>query len=428
MNASERLATIAERFGTPSYVYDVSMVRRAARWLLADLPKGADLFYSVKANPHPAVIRVLCELGLGAEVSSPGELFAALRAGCAPEDVIYTGPGKSPDALAAAIAGGVRMFSVESATDRTRLVEAARAARCTCRYLVRLNGPSGSSAGSLRMTGRPSAFGIDVSDESVLAEVLRPTPWAVPAGVHTYFATNVADEDALLAEFDQAVRTTARLCERFEFSPEVINLGGGFPAPFGRAGELNRHPRLAEGVRRAVAEHLGPLRTYNARIIFESGRYLSATAGTLVSRVLDVKAVGDRSFTVIDAGVNVLGGMSGLGRLISPRVEPMILARSPGLREPLLGSAAETTTLVGPLCTPLDVLNPSAALVSPAPGDLVAIPNVGAYGLTASLVGFLSHAMPVEVVHDRGELLAVRRLQIAAEEVFRRPDGIPTAT
>ncbi|MGW7466957.1 type III PLP-dependent enzyme [Streptomyces xantholiticus] len=410
VNDRQLLTELAARYGTPLYVYDLSAVRRAAAALREDLPAGSRMFYSVKANPHPLVIETLRAEGYEAEVSSVGEMSIAIASGYAPERLLYSGPGKSSSDLRSALAAGVRTFSVESVTDRDRLGALAEAAGVECDHLVRLNGPAGSVRGSLRMTGGASPFGVDVADAEALRSLLTRRGRTRPVGLHTYFATNVGDEDGLIAEFEQAVRTVSVVCHDTGFAPGVIDLGGGFPAPQAAPGELARHPRLAAAIENAVETHFAS-RPSDMEVAFESGRYLVAAAGTLVTEVLDLKHSHERWFTVLDAGVNALGGMSGLGRLRAPDARPYRLDSAPLTNEPM-PAGPHPVALVGPLCTPLDVLNRSVDIGDVKVGDLLAVPNVGAYGLTASLVGFLSHPMPVEVVHDAGTVESVRRLAL----------------
>ncbi len=413
MTDHEFLTGLADRYGTPLYVYDLAAVRRAAAMLREDLPPAARIFYSLKANPHPLLVEALRAEGYEAEVSSVGERGIAIAGGHAPQRLLYSGPGKSTSDLRSALAAGVRTFSVESVTDRDRLDALAEEAGVECRHLVRLNGPAGSVRGALRMAGRATAFGVDVTDTEALRSLLTRRTRTRPVGLHTYFATNVGDEDGLIAEFQQAVHTMATVCQDAGFVPRLIDLGGGFPAPQAAPGEITRHPRLAAAIENALDTHFAGWRAGDMEVAFESGRYLVAAAGTLVTEVLDVKHSRGRSFAVLDAGVNTLGGMSGLGRLTSPDTRPYVLAPTPRTADPTSVTAATPpVTLVGPLCTPLDVLNRSVDLGEVQVGDLLAVPNVGAYGLTASLVGFLSHPLPVEVVHDGGTVESVRRLAL----------------
>ncbi|EPH45229.1 type III PLP-dependent enzyme [Streptomyces aurantiacus] len=405
------LLDLATRYGTPLYAYDLSTVRSTAAALRGDLPAGSRILYSVKANPHPVLVETLRTEGCEAEVSSVGELAVAIAAGHAPERVLYSGPGKSASDLRTALASGVRTFSVESVTDRQRLDALAHDVGVRCDYLVRLNGPAGSVHGSLRMSGSASAFGADVADAEALRALLTVRSRTRPIGLHTFFATNVGSEDSLIAEFQQAVRTVSEVCRETAFVPHMIDLGGGFPAPQAAPGGVTRHPRLASAVESALDTHLVTWRTSGVEIAFESGRYLVGAAGTLITEVLDVKHSRGRTFTVLDTGVNALGGMSGLGRLMAPQARPYRLDRAPTRNVPSDDDPCPVT-LVGPLCTPLDVLNRSVDLGEVRVGDLLAVPNVGAYGLTASLVGFLSHPLPTEIVHAGGTVVSARRLAL----------------
>ncbi|GGM88758.1 type III PLP-dependent enzyme [Streptomyces fuscichromogenes] len=418
------LRALAERFGTPSYVYDLAALREAATALRADLPAGAELLYSVKANPHPLVIRELAACGLRTEISSLGELAAVRSAGARLEDALYTGPGKTPGELRSALGAGVRQFSVESLADRDRLARACRDTGTQAEYLVRLNGPRGSRGGSLRMTGRPTAFGTDWRARDDLAALFASAGPARPIGTHTFSATNVEDPQALAVELRQSLATSAEVARSAGFVPELLDLGGGFPAPMAQPGPLRRFPALAGTLAAALDAHFpGRGQDGGPRVAFETGRHLTAAAGTLLTTVVDVKRSGDRTFVVLDSGVNVLGGMSGLGRLMAPRTMPVPVLPAEGAGPAVLaasgpgGASTVRASLVGPLCTPLDMLNPAVELADPRPGQLLAVPNTGAYGLTASLVGFLSRPAPVEITVDGPTLVAARQLKLQTTEV-----------
>ncbi|GAA3434169.1 type III PLP-dependent enzyme [Kutzneria kofuensis] len=409
------LEDIARDYGTPAYVYDLDAVRAAYIALTADLPQPSDLLYSLKANPHPAVVEALVAVGAGAEVSSSGELAVALAAGCPPRHVLYTGPGKTADEVRTALAAGVRLFSVESPGDRARVEQACELLDVTVDVLVRLNYPRASAGGSLRMTGRPTAFGVDVGDAGAVTALLRPGRRVRPVGTHTFFATNVADEQDLRAEFHNAL-AVVRAVGGDGFAPTVLALGGGFSAPNARPGTLPRYHSLRADLAEQLDVAFPAWRSGVPRVLFESGRHLTATSGTLLTTVLDTKRSGDRTFVVLDAGVNVLGGMTGLGRLRAPDAQARVVGRTDRPDEP-----EQRVTLVGPLCTPLDVLSTTATIAAPRRGQLLAIPNVGAYGTTASLLAFLSRPAPVEVIVDHGVVRRAERLVLHSEEVH--PDS-----
>jgi diaminopimelate decarboxylase len=395
-------AELAARYGTPLYVYRLDRVRRAATELRAALPDGTRLYYSLKANSHPRLVAELRAQGLAAEVSSVGELSTALDAGHPAADCLYTGPGKTREEVVRAIALGVRLFSVESAADRDRVAAAAVAAGVEVHLLVRLNGGAVGASG-LRMTGRSSQFGVG---PAAAEPVLDTTVAGVrPVGLHLFPATNVPDEDVLAAEFELSIRTAAETMDRVGLAPELIDVGGGFTSPFARPGRRPEYPKLRDALERSLDTYLPGWRVGAPTVAFESGRYLVGDCGTLLTTVLDVKDSRGTRFVVLDAGINVLGGMGGTGRLLTAPVQPV------GTR-----ADAAAATLTGPLCTPLDVLARDAR-VDVDPGSVLEIPNVGAYGLSASLVAFLGRPIAAEVVLDGVDIVAARRLELRAADI-----------
>ena len=366
------------------------------------LPAKSVVYYSLKANPNVAVAHVLRVSGCRAEISSPGELAAALSAGFRGEDCLYTGPGKTDAELADALERGVRRFSAESAYQLARIGRAARARRTEASVLLRVNGAAHGATG-LRMTGAATAFGVD--DDQVLADPARFTgvPGARLAGLHLFPLSNARDEQSLIAAFQASIALAARLRDRAGLPLLVVDLGGGFAAPYARPGSRPAYPGLRAALHTALDADLPGWRGDEVEIAFESGRYLVGDSGRLVTTVQDVKFSGDRTFVVLDAGINHLGGMTGLGRLARPAATPE--------------GAAAKVTLVGPLCTPADVLGQDVPVPVPAPGDLLVVPNVGAYGLSASLVAFLGRPAPAEVVLTHGAVTDARRLRLAHESV-----------
>ncbi len=393
----------AQRYGTPLYVYQLEEVRKAAAALLRSVPEQARLYYSLKANPHPALVRELASFGIRAEVSSTGEIDAASAAGQSAADILFTGPGKTDAALRHAVRAGVRLFSVESAAERARLAAAARSLGARVEHLVRVNASTtGADEVGLRMTGTPSQFGVDIEHLDACPELFMSGDASRPAGFHLYPATNIADPAALLREFEASASTVAGLIRRTGFQPSLVDLGGGFAAPFAKPGSLPDYTALRTRLPAVLDRHLPGWREGSPTIAFESGRCLTGTCGTLLTTVLDVKRSGGRTYAVLDAGTHVLGGMGGLGRILPPGAEP----------RPLGPPSGEPVSLVGPLCTPLDVLSRSAALGPVKVGDVLSIPNTGAYGLSASLLGFLSHPVAGEVVLDGDRHIDTRRLQL----------------
>lgn len=397
--------SLARRFGTPSYLYDLAEVRAAHSALRDALPQSTGLYYSLKANPHPDIGRTLAQLGCRAEVSSVGEINAALAAGFVPDDIMLTGPAKSEQDIALAIAAGIRRFSIDSPADLARVGRLAARADRVVDVLIRLNADEPVPGMGLSMAGTPSPFGVDASWLLHEPEAFRDTGGAQVKGLHLYMGTNLEDERVLLAQFRTSIELAQKAQAALGMTLSEVDLGGGFGLPYAKAGVRPSFRTLREPLIELLDAGLPGWRRRQPEISFESGRYLTGTAGTLVCRVADVKLSKGRTYVILDAGINQLGGMSGLKRI--PRIVPTL---SPASNPTTAG--IEDAAVAGPLCTPLDLWSLGVSLPSFQPGDVVTVPNVGAYGLTASLLGFLGHCPATEVVVDGDELVSATRLTL----------------
>ncbi len=397
------LRALVERFGSPLYVYELDDVTQRWRDLQAALPTPNRTYYSLKANPHPALVAHLRELGALAEVSSAGELDVALNAGHPGKNLLVTGPAKSTPLISAAIDAGCRSFSVESEVDVCRIGATASRSGVIVDGLLRINIDRPLSRVGLSFGGQSSQFGIDLSTAvRVLSDLQRHAAVRI-CGLHFFLATNVLDQATILANFASAVAATDEM-RAAGLHLEVVDLGGGFGAPYGRRGDPPSLIGIERELRDLVSDAFPNWRLAQPELWFESGRYLVGSSGTLVCRVVEVKrSKGDR-FVIVDSGVHHLGGMAGLRRL-----PPLALEVQAPDGQPVTAS----TRVVGPLCTTLDTWALEAELPDVVPGDVVAVPNVGAYGLTASLVAFLSHELPTEIVLRSGDVVSSSRLEIS---------------
>jgi diaminopimelate decarboxylase len=388
---------IAAKYGTPAYVYDLDVVAESRDQLYSLLPEGFQLFYALKSNPHPEIGRELRRGGCRAEISSTGELVNALEAGFDPAGILYTGPGKTNEELEHALAAGVRLFSVESLTDLQHVGAAAQHQGVTASALLRVNTTASSGGTGIRMMGRPSQFGIDAETLPDLMPTLKAVPGTRVVGAHFFTMSNAQDEDALLGEYEFVLTSAARLRDEVGLPLEVLDIGGGFSSPYAVPGPRTDYPKLRSGLETLLDLHLPEWRDGGIELACESGRYLSGSCGSLLAGVVNVKDSRGSRFVVLDAGINVVGGLSGIGRLLPAAV---------GVEE----TGDVVGSLVGPLCTPGDSLAKAAKLPELASGDVVTVPNVGAYGVTASLISFLGRPTPAEVVVRGGKVLSVSRL------------------
>lgn len=400
---------------TPAYVYDLDEMRRAHALLSAALPRPSRLFYSLKANPHPALVRALTRLGCCAEICSPGEVAATREAGAPLHRALYTGPGKRDEEVAAAIEAGVRWFSVDSPAGLDQVSRAAQTAGVQASCLLRINDWAPAGGQGLTMSGVPSQFGADaewvVSDPGSFSA----RPAAGLAGLHLYMGTNLSTVESLVAQFGRAIGTARRVADALRLDPSMLDLGGGFGAPYARSGPLPRFAGLAAAVADLLDASFPAWRAGSLLVAFESGRYLTATCGSLLTRVVEVKRSHGRPVVILESGINHLGGMSGLRRL--PPLVPEVQAGSSA-------GVLHRAIIAGPLCTPLDTWAHSADLSDVRVGEVVRVPNVGAYGLSASLLAFLGHPAPREVVVDGGRIVEVSQVAVVRRRSVMscRPD------
>ncbi len=365
------------------------------------------LLYSFKANPLPSLAAELRAADCEADLTSLGEIEAASAAGFDLAKALYGGPGKGEAEYDAAILAGLVQFSVESAEDLARLSRVATERGVQVRALIRLN-PHSPPHAKLAMAGVASQFGFeedalrggDHDLGAIAGDAVRLS------GFHLYWGTQIADAESILASFMKTIEIAEDLAPALGIPLEILNFGGGFPWPYAHRGEGPDLAPLREGLAAMIAR--GGISS-RAQWWFESGRFLAASSGTLLARVMEIKRSKDeRDFLILDTGIHHLGGMAGLGRI--PRFSVDLLV-PPARRE----NEIIIVDLVGPLCTPLDCIGKKIELPRVEPGDLVAIPNVGAYGPTASVSGFLSRPAPFEILHRGGTVLSIHRLRSGHE-------------
>lgn len=411
------LAAVADRWGTPTYVYELAELRQAVAELRAALPQPSRIYYSVKANPHPDVCRVLAAAGLRAEIASLGEIGPALEGGFAADEVLMTGPGKTVADVGAALAAGLSRFSVDSPTDLDLVGASAAAHGVPARCLLRVNADTAVPGMGLSMTGTASPFGADASWVLAEPERFRRSGGARVRGLHLYMGTNIVDEDVLAHQFRTSIALAARLRGALGVPIEEIDLGGGFGMPYAKHGGRPDFSGLAARIAGDLDASLPGWRRGDPEVTFESGRHLAGGCGALVARVVDVKVSKGHTFVVLDSGIHHLGGMSGLRRV--PRIVPDLITPARA------GPPMTDCSVVGPLCTPLDTWSSGVSLPPLEPGDVVGVPNVGAYGLTAGLLAFLGHPPALEVVLDGDAAVSASRLRIVRSAAAPSPPSAP---
>jgi diaminopimelate decarboxylase len=383
------LTRLAQRVGsTPFYAYDRSLVTERVRQVRAHLPAEVELHYSVKANPMPALVQHLAGMVDGLDVASGGELKVALDTGMAPARISFAGPGKSDAELSQALAAGATVHA-ESEREIRALARIGGGLGIAPRLVLRINPDFELKGSGMRMGGGAKQFGIDAEDAPCLLALAAGLGLEV-LGFHIFSGSQSLKAEAIVEAQAQALALARRLAEASAHPVRVLNIGGGFGIPYfpGEA-PLDLAPigaALAEalpGVKAALPE---------AQVSIELGRYLVGEAGVYVARVIDRKVSRGQVFLVTDGGLHHhLAASGNFGQVIRKNYPAAIGNR--------IGSGElEAVSVVGPLCTPLDLLADRMELPRADVGDLVVVFQSGAYGLTASPGGFLSHPAAAEVL------------------------------
>ncbi|MBV1695425.1 MAG: type III PLP-dependent enzyme, partial [Hyphomicrobiales bacterium] len=284
------------------------------------------------------------------------------------------------------------------------------------RIAIRVNPAAGASGGAMRMGGKPTAFGFD---EEVIPEVLTAVASEDALdldGVHLFAGTQILDAKVLLAQWDHGLRISADVARLIGRPLGSIDLGGGLGIPYHDGDASLDLAAVRQGLPALIARRADDPLLRNATIVLEPGRYLVGPAGIYVMSVNAVKTSRGQRFVICDGGMHHhLAASGNLGQVVK-RDFPIVAATK------LDEDAPAPATVVGPLCTPLDTLGRSTQLPRLAAGDLVAVLQSGAYGLTASPAEFLSHPMPAEVLIDGGEARLIR-----ARGTFDTPHSAPMA-
>ncbi|CAO4176725.1 type III PLP-dependent enzyme [Methylorubrum extorquens] len=395
------LTELAKDFGTPLFVYDADTMRRTYRALCAALAGFAEVDFSVKANPNPAVIRVFSQEGAGAEIASGAEFDAAIRAGVSPEKILFAGPGKGAADLDRVIGGGIGEIHLENREEIVRVAAAAELHGLRVRVALRINPGATAQGGAMRMGGKPSPFGFDEEDIEAAIDTVEAEPRLRLVGLHLFAGTQGLKADTLLGQWSYGLGLAARIANRIGRPLETIDLGGGLGIPYFSGDTALDLGAIRAGLPDLIATLRADPRLASARVMLEPGRYLTGPAGVYVARVLAVKESRGSRFVITDGGMHHhLAASGNLGQIVK-RDFPLAAVSDAG------GERA-ATAVVGPLCTPLDMLARAAPLPSLTEGDLVAVLQSGAYGLTASPTGFLSHPTPAEVLVEGGEAREIR--------------------
>ncbi|NJL89572.1 MAG: hypothetical protein HC916_07060 [Coleofasciculaceae cyanobacterium SM2_1_6] len=399
------IENLADIYQTPLVIYSASQLLQNVSDLKNTIPLGAELIYSLKANPNPALMQILAAQDLIIDVASTGELVHALQYGIPPKQIIFGGPGKSPEGIKIALEAGILAFNTESKQELLLLRKYSELLHTKTQVMLRVNPPLSAAEAILRMGGVASPFGIEEADLDEVISLCSPdlVEYAglfVYAGSQYLKAEDIATNTRYLLKMIAERSLTNQINQTHQLPITMLDFGGGFGVP-----ESDEQPgldldRLRQELKILFDELPANLQATLQRIFFESGRFITASAGVFVTTVMDIKISRGKKFVIVDGGNNNLGVKQPQYRVFEPSI--WIAGRKTEI-------PVEEVTIVGSTCTPLDVVHKGIKLPEVRIGDRLVIDHCGAYLLSFSPLNFCGHPVPAEVlIRTDGEPLLIR--------------------
>jgi len=410
----ELLIKAVAKFGTPTFVYDSSVLQSCYSNLREALPPCVDIFYALKVNPNLSLVKILSALGSNAEVCSLAELEVAMKAGVKPENIIFLGPCKKSYEIKRALEVGVFSIVVESETELQRISDMAGEMGIIAPVAIRIN-PNFSASGSpWKMGGRPTHFGIEENRVIEQFGEYVKLPNLNVKGIHVYNGTKILQAQSVFDNCQYILSLYEKISKRYNLTFSMVDVGGGLGIPyFENETELD----MVE-----LKQLLEPLfsdfnKKYpNTRIIMESGRFIAGKSGTFLVEVDNIKINHGKKFVVTDGGTNCHSSAVGSGQVIKRNFPIQNLSEN-------INAEFQEYHVSGPLCNPDDLLGRNVMISEINEGDILAITSSGAYGPTASPVLFHSHGYPAEVVMA-GENFFLARARDTAESILATHNNV----
>src|SRR5579859_5689097 len=396
------LRELAERHGTPLFVYSGSMLQERFRIFdqaFRSIPHT--VCYAVKANANLSVLKLLASLGAGFDLVSGGELERVRRtAKSALKRTVFSGVGKTAEEIDTALASDILLFNVESASELRKLSERATAARKKARIAMRVNPDVFARTHPYISTGlREHKFGVSIADAPVRYAWAAQHPWLEPCGVSVHIGSQITD----VGPFNSALKRVAKLVRELRKAGHDIRfvdagggLGIGYKDSDSQRMDFREH---AAAYARAVNAALHGL---GLHLILEPGRALIAPCGVLLTRALYIKQNGRKRFLIVDAAMNDL-------------IRPALYGAYHSI-VPVKQSSGRSTSydVVGPVCETGDFFARDRKLPESDEGDLFAILDVGAYGMSLSS-NYNSRPRAAEVMVDGGNARVIRKRETMRE-------------
>lgn len=400
---NKKILTILQHdYGTPLYLYCLETIEKQYQRVRSLLTNRCEIFYSMKANPLLVISRFLASQNAGCDVSSKNELLVALKAGFDPKKIIFVGPGKSYEELKLCVECDIKAIVCESIDEIVDVDKIAKKHRKKINIIIRLNPDFSVKDAPIKMSGVASQFGIEPKKLIENKDKIRRCENIGLSGLHIYNGSRMLNADTLVENVKNILQLADAMSKQLALDWKIIDIGGGFGIPY-----FDNEKQL--DLQKVISEVNALIENYiqqhpNTTFILELGRYLVAEAGILVSTVTRTKINHGKNFAIIDAGTHCHASSGGSGSFLQRNYLAMHVGQQNKSNNKKI-----KYQIVGPLCTPNDILLRNVEFSEIHCGDYILIFNVGAYGPTCSPSRFISHGMPAEVIFYKNKFHLVRK-------------------
>jgi len=396
---NKEIIDAVNKFGTPLYLYNKEIISEKFCELKENLLKNSLIYYSMKSNSLLGICQLMKEKGCGIEVASKGEMFCAIKAGFDTNKIIFTSPGKTINELKFAIEKEIKLINVESLDEIILINKIAFKNKKKVKIAIRVNPNFNISNAKIKMSGVSSQFGIEEEQlNDYFFNEVKKLGNIILVGIQVYMGTQMLEAEDIIKNTKFIIELGLNLSYKYCFDLAYLNMGGGFGIPY----FPNENPldmrKIKKGMDQIDKQYAESLK--NTELIFESGRYLMAESAVYITKVLYTKDSKKSKYIICDGGSNFHSASAFLGRFVRNNYPIFTLPKKDEM---------EVANVVGPLCTPTDVLGQKVEVGKDIEeGDLVVIEKSGAYGLTYSPILFLSHETPNEVMYYKEKYYVLR--------------------
>lgn len=376
--------------GTPFYVYDKILIANKVANLKSILPEKIKLHYAIKANPYPSLVHFMVDHVSGFDVASKKEMLLALQSGMPANEISFAGPAKTHDDIQAAIIAGITLHT-ESLTEIDRAITLGQSLAIKPNIAVRVNPAFELKASGMKMAGGSKPFGID---EELLPKLLKELPYDEInfRGFHIFAGSQNLKAAAIIEMHEKTFALAQQLVSLTPVKVDYINIGGGFGIPYFPGEQRLPLDEICSNLANLLKQYQSTFT--NIDIIMELGRYLVGEAGVYMSKVVDKKISRGTTYLICDGGLHHhLSNSGNFGQVIRKNYPVAI-----GNKLSADDTNKELVNIVGPLCTPLDILADKVKLPISNIGDYIVIYQSGAYGASASPQDFLSQPSLSEIL------------------------------